>query len=65
MNNKWSTLKNEHNTAVANLRKEQEAVVFERNRQIQQYQQMQGDLSNQVQVAQQEIQNLRNRPRKY
>ena len=65
MNEQREILKNQHGVEVANLRKEQERIVAERNQKLQEYQQMQASLNQQIQSAHQQIQALQNRPRTY
>jgi DNA repair exonuclease SbcCD ATPase subunit len=64
VNAQRSTLQNQHTTEMANLKKQQDQIVADRNNQIQQYQQMQSNLHQQIHQAHVQIQQLQNRPRK-
>ena len=62
MNEQRSTLNNQHTAEMANLKKQQDQIVANTNKQIQQYQNMQNNLNQQIQQAHAQIQQLQNRP---
>ena len=63
MNEQRETLSRQHGAEVENLKRIQANLEAERNRKIQEHQQMQANLQNQMAQAQREIAQLRNRPR--
>ena len=64
MNEQREALTRQHGAEVTNLRNIQANLEAERNRKIQEHSQMQANLQQQIAQAQQQITELRNRPRK-
>lgn len=62
MNEQRQLLQSQHGAQMANLRTQQEQIVADRNRQIQQAQQTQANLNQQIHGLGQQIQQLQNRP---